>query len=640
MRFGSYPRLMALALAVPQLSYALGLGTMRIESGLNQPLSAQIDIIGASPEDLATLSARLASAEVFQRYEAERPPFMSTTTMTVGTDAQGRPVLNIKSSDAFTEPLLNLLIDLHWGQREELIRSYPLLLDPVPTSRAAPAPAPLPSPAPATAPSASLAYPAMDALLEPVAIEIPKITLPSFAVDGDSPPQVNAGPAAPGTEHRVVAHETLGSIARQAGARSAVEQQRTMVAIFRANPDSFAGNMNRLHLGALLKIPPADAIQAISAAEAEREIHTQMDAWRAYQSPAAPSGSWSTLSTAAIPAPAAPAAAPMPRAAAAEQTKVLSAVNKLDGQVQFLQQTLGETNRELASANARIREFERHAAPSASAPANLAATRMEASTGKSSVSVMALVLTLLAGGVAYGVRFLPVRSQRPKPQHEEVPTVEAPALDPGVIEEVAMGSAEFVTAESSPAHEPQDSTEEFEPTDQQILEGSSTIEMTQVTEIDLNDEETAQVQAVDDPDTVVLVSLDNSDIQHTSAQLDYNLAELDDGPQHVEMPDTLREKAMFVERRKNVVDSLMAALKKDPTRLDLRMKLLETLHTSAAKNLRAFKDVVRDMARHPERVGSAEWEHIMAMGREIAAGDPLFPEGSSESESEQKVANA
>jgi hypothetical protein len=92
------------------------------------------------------------------------------------------------------------------------------------------------------------------------------------------------------------------------------------------------------------------------------------------------------------------------------------------------------------------------------------------------------------------------------------------------------------------------------------------------------------------------------------------------------MPGTLREQAVFVERRKNVIDSLMAAIQKDPTRIDLRMKLLETLYEAAAKNLRAFKDVAQDTVRHPERISAADWEQIMAMGRQIAADDALFAE--------------
>ncbi len=90
------------------------------------------------------------------------------------------------------------------------------------------------------------------------------------------------------------------------------------------------------------------------------------------------------------------------------------------------------------------------------------------------------------------------------------------------------------------------------------------------------------------------------------------------------MPGSLHEHVVVVERRKNVVDTLMAAIQRDPTRYDLRMKLLETLYSAASTNLRAFKEVVRDLARHPERLKAGEWDQIVAMGRHIAADDTLF----------------
>ena len=74
------------------------------------------------------------------------------------------------------------------------------------------------------------------------------------------------------------------------------------------------------------------------------------------------------------------------------------------------------------------------------------------------------------------------------------------------------------------------------------------------------------------------------------------------GPSTWRCPEPFVTKLWWWRRRKNVVDTLMAAIQRDPTRHDLRMKLLETLYTAAATNLRAFKEVVRDLARHPERI--------------------------------------
>jgi len=89
-----------------------------------------------------------------------------------------------------------------------------------------------------------------------------------------------AGTATVGSEYRVVRKDTLSSIAERAGAQTPAEINRLMVATFRANPEAFEGNINRLHKGALLRIPAAADLQGLSTREANREVSRQMSAWR------------------------------------------------------------------------------------------------------------------------------------------------------------------------------------------------------------------------------------------------------------------------------------------------------------------------------------------------------------------------
>src|SRR6476659_5454565 len=113
----SASRLLVLALSSPGISHALGLGAIRVESNLNEPLSAQIEVIGATPEELQAIRASLASPELFERFEVERPAFLSSTTITIGADGAGRPALNVRSTAPFTEPMVDLLIDLRSGSQ-------------------------------------------------------------------------------------------------------------------------------------------------------------------------------------------------------------------------------------------------------------------------------------------------------------------------------------------------------------------------------------------------------------------------------------------------------------------------------------------------------------------------------------------
>ena len=54
-----------------------------------------------------------------------------------------------------------------------------------------------------------------------------------------------------------------------------------MIALFRANPEAFNGNINILRAGAILRVPASDEVAGISSAEAASEVGQQNAAWRA-----------------------------------------------------------------------------------------------------------------------------------------------------------------------------------------------------------------------------------------------------------------------------------------------------------------------------------------------------------------------
>src|ERR1700704_6212017 len=84
------PRLMLIACLLspaflwPSSSWALGLGEIHLNSALNEPMNAEIDLIAAAPDELSALRATLAGREAFTRYGIDRPPFLSTLTFKVG----------------------------------------------------------------------------------------------------------------------------------------------------------------------------------------------------------------------------------------------------------------------------------------------------------------------------------------------------------------------------------------------------------------------------------------------------------------------------------------------------------------------------------------------------------------------------
>ena len=176
-------------------------------------------------------------------------------------------MLLVRSREAISEPFVSFLIDVNWP-RGRLLREYTVLLDPpamlAPRARARPLrrlqrrprrPSRAPSPPPA----------------EPAA--------PSPA---QAPaPQAAAPPAYDGSTYQVARGDTLYGIAGSISGGDHPAIQRTMIALFRANPEAFSGNINQLHAGAILRVPPASEIASIASSEAASEVSQQNAAWRA-----------------------------------------------------------------------------------------------------------------------------------------------------------------------------------------------------------------------------------------------------------------------------------------------------------------------------------------------------------------------
>jgi pilus assembly protein FimV len=412
---GPYPILLMLAMSLPGAVKALGLGDIRVDSALNEPLSAQIDIVGATREELVALTAKVANREMFQRYGADRPSFLASATFKVGLDSQGRPVLNVRSAEAFTDPVINFLVDLRWG-KGELIREYSLLLDPAGFSSA-----------PRVAETAATDSARMPAVASspPVAPSPTVVSSPDATTSQADSARGNPSSAAPiASQHRVVARDTLRMIARRAGARTELQAQRMMIAIFRANPHAFEGNINVLHLGALLNIPSVQDVAAIDGADAKREVRAHMTAWRLDGRPAAPQRvaavpAASSSADGTVPAQATSGPA-QPHAAAAAADAAATAA--LKDRVQSLEKALEEVHQQLAAENAKIQDLKQRTAQEAALAAEPKAAESAEST---------------AVAVAEAPTSSPVQVERMRAEEHPAPVLAAMAPSPGQQPSVA-----------------------------------------------------------------------------------------------------------------------------------------------------------------------------------------------------------
>ena len=263
------PRMMLIAcLLSPSLSWALGLGEIHLNSALNEPMNAEIDLIAAAPDELTALRATLASRESFTRYGIDKPPFLSTLTFKVGKSKDGRDVLQVRSTDAIPEPFVTFLVEVNWA-RGRLMREYTVLLDP-----------PVYTPGESASSSAPVAAPSTSTTAAPQRKSAPPVTpvepAPTTSVSESAPQGV-----APGSI-RVNRGDTLSKIVHglEGPSASPVVLDQTMIAMYRSNPEAFGGNINILRQGSVLRVPGADQIAALNQKEAVGEVHRQIEAWR------------------------------------------------------------------------------------------------------------------------------------------------------------------------------------------------------------------------------------------------------------------------------------------------------------------------------------------------------------------------
>src|SRR6202142_1937115 len=289
------PRLILMALVLsPSLGWALGLGEIHLHSALIEPMRAEIDLIGATPEELTALRASLAQRDAFTRYGIDRPPFLSTLEFKVGKSKDKRDVLFVTSTDAIPEPFVTFLVEVNWS-RGRLMREYTLLLDPpvyspgetatssapvaAATTAAPAAPAKPRGKSTAAQPTAAAAPPTATAAPPSSTAETPSATAAVPAPEATEATALPEKIAASGT-YRVNAGDTLTKIARSLNAKNRAEIDLTMIALFRDNPRAFDGNINILRRGAILRVPGADEIAALNQKEAISEVNKQMSAWR------------------------------------------------------------------------------------------------------------------------------------------------------------------------------------------------------------------------------------------------------------------------------------------------------------------------------------------------------------------------
>ncbi|AMN47495.1 hypothetical protein ACG33_10375 [Steroidobacter denitrificans] len=652
------PRLlMTGALLSPVTLHALGLGEIRLSSALNQPFDAEIELISPTRDELLSLKVGLAEADLFNRYGIDRPAFLSGFEFSVGRSGDGGTAIKVTSSRPVTEPFVTLLVEASWG-RGRLLREYTVLLDPpvfMPAQPEAPAPVATPQagaqadgriertqPEPVRPDPVQSEEPAAEAVPEPASMATPaSAPVPRT----ETPAQPAARSLTQGGEYVVERNDTLWRIAQATNPGATSVVNRTMIALFRANPHAFNGNINRLLAGSVLRIPDLAEIDAISGSEASVEVARQTAEWSgALPVPSAEEASRLRLVTPEeIPTEPAPAPAgrgeagsapgDTGRGAAAQDRRVeidsetLAGVQRTEdvpaGEAEFAPEAEADTDAEAAPA---VPETEEQAAvrgapaqqPADSSPSPTLFERLAQHWWVPVVAGLLLVLGLV-------LAFIRRRREESESQAAFAALEQGglgqrtePGMDTSQVAQTGMqmrsGAGAAHTGAQGPAAAGAMALRDGDPAD-----SFSGRQVEKDFEEDARGEPQppASVSAEPDapmsllePEEAPALAADETLSSETAVRFDQQdaLAEAD-----FHMAYGLYDQA---------ADLVKIAIDREPARRDLKLKLLEIYFVWGNKDL--FLDTARGLHAGRDNAAAGEWDKVLIMGRQIAGDDPMF----------------
>lgn len=109
--------------------HALGLGSLEIDSNLDQPLNGQIELRIASGDDVNSVTAAIASEEEFESLGIDYPSYLKDISLSVSNNGN-EAALNVSSNGVvIKEPFIHFLVRVEWSGGS-FLREYTALIDP------------------------------------------------------------------------------------------------------------------------------------------------------------------------------------------------------------------------------------------------------------------------------------------------------------------------------------------------------------------------------------------------------------------------------------------------------------------------------------------------------------------------------
>lgn len=609
---------------------AAGLGKITVLSPMGQPLRAELDLT-ASREELASMTARVAPADAFKQLGIEYVPAVAGLRFVVDKRPDGQPFLRVSTDRPVNEPFLDFLVELTWSSGR-VVREYTTLLDPPDvfarpvTATATPVVAPETATSPATPPA------------------------PATQATQAVPPAATAAepkPAAAAATTRVVkSGDTLIKIAEETKP-AGVNLDQMLLALFRGNQEAFTGgNMNRLRAGKILGIPDADTVSGVGSEEAHKAVVAHARDFNAYRQRLAGA-------VAATPAP-----PPETRQGVAgkiepkveEKVAPASGKDKLEvsrtetakdakavqGRIDALEEDLVARDRSLKEASSRIADLEKNIADLK----KLAELKSQAGAQMQQQAQPAPAAKAAQEAVPPAPPASPAEVAAAKPAEEPKKPDETPqaaassdTAKPGE----AVKPAEQPKPVVKPVVAPKPSVEEPSFIDENpLLVYGGGLLVALLGWLGFSARRRRQAEKTELPPTASRLSegdlMANSVFGSTggqavntgasSIQTDFSQAQLtsldaDEGVDPVAEADVY----MAYGRDAQAEEILLDALKGDPTRSAIHLKLLE-IH-AARKDARQFQATAKTLFAQTGGAG-ADWEKAAAMGRALDPDDALY----------------
>ncbi len=289
----------------PWSAWSLGLGEIDVDSALNEKFEATIALTDIGGLQDGEVIVSLASLEVFERVGVERFHYLMGLDFSVDIQSR-RAIVRISSDLPVSEPYLNFIVEVLWP-RGRFLKEFTALLDPPAfTSTAAPK---------VSVPAETRLNEAMSGRGEraPSRVASEPVLVPARSF----------GSAREG-EVFTAQDETLWKIANRTRA-DGVDVNQQMLAIQELNPRAFIrSNINLLKAGYRLTLPTQAQALDRSPKKALADVSDQADTWRNPLSPSfGPSVATNEVDTALqSQVDATPQIAPLPVKAETDQGRV------------------------------------------------------------------------------------------------------------------------------------------------------------------------------------------------------------------------------------------------------------------------------------------------------------------------------